>query len=180
VSVTVSLARKTPVQALPQLIVALPPEAVTTPVPAPEARTTNAWLPAGTVVKAAVALRALLASTLHTGLLPAPAQSPLQPENTLPASALATRVTRDPLAKPAPQVLPQTMPPGALITLPLPEPVRAALTVTGASSAKVAPTVVAALTVSVQGAVPLQAPDQPVKVEPAAAEAVSVTILPEA
>ncbi|HEY7539868.1 MAG TPA: hypothetical protein VIF11_06990 [Methylomirabilota bacterium] len=47
---------------------------------------------------------------------------PLQPENVEPAAGVAVKVTAVPLVKPAEQVLPQEMPVGALVTVPLPAP----------------------------------------------------------
>src|SRR5439155_19544212 len=89
-------------------------------------------------------------------------------------------VTAVPLGKFAAQVAPQLMPAGLLVTVPVPAPagvtVRAKLGVV-----KVAVTVVAAVTVTEQVPVPEQPPPvQPVKVEPAAGAAVSVTVVPYA
>src|SRR2546422_4778091 len=67
------------------------------------------------------------------------------------------------------------MPPGLLFTIPLPAPVLETVSVKFCT-AKVAVTVVAALSVTVQVPVPEQLPPlQPVKVEPAAGAAVKVT-----
>ena len=73
---------------------------------------------------------------------------------------------------------PQEMPTGALVTVPLPVP--ALLTVSAKVWAvKVAATERAALMVTEQEvAVPVHAPLQPLKVEPAAGVAVSVTAMP--
>jgi hypothetical protein len=55
--------------------------------------------------------------------VPVPLQPPpLQPENVEPAAGVAVKVTAVPLVKPAEQVLPQEMPVGALVTVPLPAP----------------------------------------------------------
>src|SRR5205823_13880690 len=83
-----------------------------------------------------------------------------------------------PLVKLAEQVTPQLIPAGELVTVPLPVP--ALLTVSAKlGRLKVAVTVVAAMTVTVQAPVPEHPPPlQPVKVEPAAAVAVSVTAVP--
>ena len=70
---------------------------------------------------------------------------------------------------------PQLIPAGALMTVPLP----ALLTVSAKVwVVKVAVTVVAALMLTVQVPVPVHAPLQPLKVEPAAGVAVSVTTVP--
>jgi len=103
---------------------------------------------------------------------------PLQPVKVEPATGAAVRVTAVPLANDAEQVVPQLIPVGALVTVPVPAP---ALVRVSAKdwSAKVAVTDVAALTVTVQVAVPEQPPPlQPAKVEPAAGAAVKVTAVP--
>src|SRR2546422_4340907 len=70
------------------------------------------------------------------------------------------------------------MPPGLLFTIPLPAPVLETVSVKFCT-AKVAVTVVAAPSVTVQVPVPEQLPPlQPVKVEPAAGAAVKVTAGP--
>jgi hypothetical protein len=74
-------------------------------------------------------------------------------------------------------VLPQAMPAGALVTDPEPAPLFTIVRPTG-ESAKVAVTLVAALIETTQEAVPAQPPLQPAKVEPGAAVAVKVTLLP--
>src|SRR5207253_2969690 len=110
---------------------------------------------------------------------PVPEQPPpAQPVKVEPAAGVAVNVTVVPLAKLAEQVAPQLIPAGALVTVPLPVP--ALLTVSAkVGRAKVAVTVVAALRVTVQVPVPEQPPPvQPVKVEPAAGVAVSVTTVP--
>src|SRR3989442_5546075 len=68
------------------------------------------------------------------------------------------------------------MPVGVLVTAPLPVPV--VVTVRMKVGVKVAVTVVVAVRVRVQEAVPVQPPLQPVKAEPAAGVAVSVTSVP--
>ena len=82
-----------------------------------------------------------------------------------------------PLAKTAEQLIPQLIPVRLLVTVP--EPVPAGVTVSTKVGMKVAVTVVAAETVTVHGSVPLHPPPvQPVKAEPAAGRAVSVTVVP--
>src|SRR5438552_3293046 len=97
----------------------------------------------------------------------------------LPVPAGVTvSVTAVPLVKLAEQVAPQVIPAGELVTVPLPVPAGVTVRVK-VWSAKVAVTVVAALRVTVQGPLPEQPPPlQPLKVEPAAGVAVSVTAVP--
>src|SRR5439155_17727229 len=106
---------------------------------------------------------------------PVPVQPPpLQPVKTELALEVAVSATTVPLAKLAVQVAPQLMSPGVLVTVPVPAPL--GLTVSMKIGAKVAVTVVAAETVSVQGPVPVQPPPlQPVKTELALEVAVSAT-----
>src|SRR5438128_1721959 len=99
---------------------------------------------------------------------------------TVQAPGAAVSVTAVPLAKLAAQVAPQVIPPGELVTVPLPVP--ALLTVSAKlGRLNVAVTVVAALKVTVQAPVPEQPPPlQPVKIEPATGAAVRVTGVPVA
>jgi hypothetical protein len=53
---------------------------------------------------------------------------PDQPPKALPAAGAAVNVTDVPYANPLPHVLPQLMPPGADVTVPVPEPARVTLT----------------------------------------------------
>jgi len=68
------------------------------------------------------------------------------------------------------------MPAGLLVTIPAPVPL--GVTVRTKVGVKIAVTVVAAETVTVQGPVPLHAPLQPVKTESLLGVAVSVTTAP--
>src|SRR5439155_1357135 len=103
---------------------------------------------------------------------------PLQPLKVEPAAALAVSVTAVPLGKLAEQVAPQLIPAGELVTVPLPAPEGVTVRVK-VCGVKVAVTVVAAETVTAQEPVPEHPPPlQPVKVELAAAVAVSVTAVP--
>src|SRR5438034_9749452 len=82
---------------------------------------------------------------------------PLQPVKVEPAAGAAVSVTAVPLVKLAEQVAPQVIPAGALVTVPLPAP--ALLTVSAkVGRAKVAVTVVAAQSVTVQVPVPEHPP----------------------
>jgi hypothetical protein len=108
-----------------------------------------------------------------------PVQAPDHPANVDPAIAVAVRVTFDPAAKSALQLLPQLIPVGALVTVPEPVPARETLS-TGRAAAvlNVAVAEVFALNDTVHVPVPLQAPDQPANVDPEAGVAVRVTEVP--
>src|SRR5438093_13660273 len=125
-----------------------------------------------------VALTVVAALTV-TVQVPVPTQPPRrQPLKVEPAAGAAVSVTEVPLANAAEQVAPQETPAGALVTVPLPATAlfRASVKV---CRAKVAVTVCAAFTVTVQVPVPEQPPPlQPEKVEPAAGAAVKVTEVP--
>jgi len=103
---------------------------------------------------------------------------PLQPLKVEPAAGAAVSVTAVPLGKLAEQVAPQVMPAGELVTVPLPVP--ALLTVrVKVCGVKVAVTVVAPETVTVQAPVPVHPPPlQPAKVELTFGVAASVTTVP--
>jgi hypothetical protein len=78
----------------------------------------------------------------------------------------------------AEQALPQLMPAGVLVTVPLPEPARFTVSAND-GTVNAAVTAVAALTVTTHVPVPLQPPPlHPVNVDPAATDAVSVTTAP--
>jgi hypothetical protein len=124
--------------------------------------------------KVAVTFRATLIVTVQE---PVPVQAPLQPAKVEP-EAIALSVTDAPELKFAAQVPGQLMPEGLLDTEPLPVPAR--VTVSGkVAVVNVAVTFRAALIVTVQEPVPVQAPLQPAKIEPEAAVALSVTDAPE-
>ena len=77
-----------------------------------------------TGTKMATAFRAWLIVTVQVAV-PNTAQSPVQPANSLPGSAVAVSVTVLRNEKTATQELPQEMPAGVLATLPAPAPIRA-------------------------------------------------------
>src|SRR5437867_1143788 len=114
--------------------------------------------------------------TVHA---PVPEQPPpLQPVNVEPVAGVAVSVTLVPLSKEAEQVAPQSIPAGLEVTVPLPVPAPLTVRVT-VWRLNVAVTVVAAFKVTEQVPVPKQPPPlQPVKVEPVAGVAVSVTKVP--
>ncbi|BAU47925.1 hypothetical protein SVA_1358 [Sulfurifustis variabilis] len=68
-------------------------------------------------MKVAATLRACVMDTVQ---LPLPEQPPLQPANVYPDAAEALSVTDVPAAYEAEQALPQLIPAGALVTVPLP------------------------------------------------------------
>src|SRR5690606_16511120 len=111
-------------------------------------------------LKVAVTLVAALIVTVHVPAPPHP--PPLQPANVEPLAGAAVSVTEVPGAYDWSQSVPQLMPAGIDVTVPVPLPLR--LTTSELLSAKGASTVTGAVTVRLHGAVPVQpAPDQPRK-----------------
>jgi hypothetical protein len=109
-------------QVLPQLMPA--GLLVTVPLPVPAFDNVSVYV-IGTKLKVAVQLTVLL-----TVMLPLEqAASPDQPAKTDPLAGTAVRVTTVPLTKLLEQPLPQFMPAGELVTLPLPVPARLTVTV---------------------------------------------------
>jgi hypothetical protein len=170
--VTVVPAAKLALQVLPQLIPA--GVDVTVPVPVPARATLNV---AGLRLKVA---DTDCAPDIETEQEPVPEQPPpLQPAKVDPVAAAALRVTVVPAAKLALQVLPQLIPAGTDVTVPVPVPARATLNVAGLR-VKVADTDCAPDIETEQAPIPEQPPPlQPAKVDPDAATAVSVTVVPE-
>jgi hypothetical protein len=108
-----------------------------------------------------------------------PVQAPLQPLKPLPGNGVAVKVTLVPPENAAPQVMPQLMPAGLLVTEPVPVPDLLTVSTEGPSR-KLAVTLLAALIVTTQLTFPLQAPLQPLKPLPAEGTAMSVTLVPMA
>ena len=110
---------------------------------------------------------------------PVPVQPPpLQPAKEEPDPGVASNVTGVPLRKVETQMAPQAIPLGVLVTVPLPLPSRATVSVVDCT-AKFAVSVVAAASVTTQAPVPEHpAPLQPVKTEPEPATAVRVVAVP--
>src|SRR5215470_14553260 len=127
--------------------------------------------------KVAVTAVAPISVTTH---VPVPVQlPPLQPVKVDPAAGAAVRVTMVPDVNETEQVVPQLMPAGELVTVPLPVPLLFTLSAKDACM-KVAVTEAAAFKVTTQVPVPVQPPPlQPVKVDPAAGAALSVMTVPD-
>jgi hypothetical protein len=118
---------------------------------------------------------------ITTQVVALPEQPWFQPLNVKPASGTAVRVTFDPVAKVELHDDPQEMPLGDDVTVPVPFPFRAMLRVCDAAGWNVALTETLADIVTVQvGEVPAQAPAHPARTDPAAGDAVSVTLVPDA
>jgi hypothetical protein len=147
------------------------------PVPVP-ARLTVSTVTFWVALKLAVTCWLALSVRLQVGLLPL--QPPVHPAKDEFVPAVSVSVTWVPLAKLAPQVGAQLIPPGLLATVPVPVP--ASVTVsTGAFclALKLAVTCWFALSVNVQvGLAPLQPPVHPANDEFAPAVSVSVTWVP--
>jgi hypothetical protein len=120
------------------------------------------------------------AEFIDTAHEPVPLHAPPQPVNVDPLAALAVRLTDDPVANDAEQVLPQEMPAGADETVPLPVPpvCTVSVCVGCVPNSKSAVTASDEFMVTVQLPVPLHAPPQPANTDPAAALAESVTAVP--
>src|SRR5262245_11048668 len=132
----------------------------------------------GTTVAVKVAVTVTGPETV-TAQEPVPLQPPpLQPAKVEPAAGAAVSVTTVPGANGVLQVGGHAMPAGLLVTVP--EPVPAIATASPSGPANVAVTEIGAVVIVTRhGPVPLQPPPlQPVKVEPAAGAAVSVTTVP--
>jgi hypothetical protein len=157
-------------------------ELVTAPVPVPLGETLSMNCGGGGAVpelKFAVATTAELIVSVQ---LPVPEQAPLQPIKVDPAFGVAMRVMTVFGSRGEKQALPQSNPSGNDVTRPVPLPAFAIVSdgelEGGVATVNAAPTLAAALTVTLQLPVPEQAPLQPVKFEPEAGVAVSDTNVP--
>ena len=103
---------------------------------------------------------------------------PLQPANVDPAAAVAVSVTDVPLAYPLLQLVPQLIPTGALITVPVPVPVLFTVSVGIVGGLKVAVMFWSPFMTTTQEPVPLQAPLHPENIDPPAGDADKVTVVP--
>jgi hypothetical protein len=171
VNVTSVPAARLAAHVLPQEIPA--GDEVTVPLPVPAFAT---FKPSWTTSKFAATD---LAEVMVTTQVPVPTQAPDQPVNTDPPSAVAARLMTAPVTRLAPHVVPQLIPDGEDPTVPAPAPVLLTANAYWTRS-KLAVTDLAASMARVHAPVPLQAPDQPVKVELASGLAVNVTTVPVA
>ena len=147
---------------------------VTVPDPVPASVTVAAKL-LTEPLNVAVTLRATVIVVVQ---VPVPVHAPLQPANVEPLAATAVSVTDAPLAKLAVHVVPQLMPVGDDVTVPVPVPAFVTAREKVVAPLNVAVTARAAVIDVVQVPVPVHAPLQPANVEPLAATAVSVTEVP--
>lgn len=120
----------------------------------------------------------VFAAVIVTEQIPVPEQAPVHPLNRLPADGVAVSVTCVPALKAAWQLVPQLMPRGLLLTLPLPDWLTLSTKVDGA---KVTDTDFEAVRLT-EHAVPLLLvhPDQPMTPLPVDGVAVRVTVDPVA
>jgi hypothetical protein len=148
---------------------------LTVPAPVPASVTVNAKLLALAVKFAATVVAAVIVN-VH---VPVPSQGPApQPANVDPFVGVAVNTICVPLAKLAVHAVPQLIPAGALVTVPVPVPPFVTVNATAFEVLNVAVTIAAAVNVTTQAPLPLHAPLHPAKVEPAAAVCVNVTIVP--
>src|SRR5258706_5888573 len=163
----------------PQLMPAGALATVLVPVPLRVTLSANCGGGAVPLLKFAVAVTAELIVRLQ---LPVPEQAPLQPVKVEPAFGVAMRVMTVFARRSEKQALPQSNPSGDDVTRPVPVPalvmVSDGVPDAGAARVNAAPTLAAALRVTLQLPVPEQAPLQPVKVEPEAGVAVRDTTVP--
>ena len=108
--------------------------------------------------------------------VPAVVQLPDQPPNVEPDAGAAVNVTVVPLLSVVEQVLPQLIPVGLLVTLPVPVPARLTVSVYAVMRLNTAVQLMLAFIVTL----PLvqAVPDQPVNVEPLAGVGVRLTSVP--
>jgi hypothetical protein len=168
VKMTLLFLLKLAAQVAPQLMPA--GELVTVPAPVPDLEIVSC-----TGIAAKLAVTALAALMVTTQVVAVPVQAPVQPLKVEPAVAVAVRVTEVFCLNLTEQVVPQLIPAGALVTVPPPVPVL--VTVKTLVGVKLAVTLLFVVMTTVQDvAVPVQATDQPLKVEPAAGVAVSTML----
>ena len=169
VKVTVESWLKLALQVAPQSIPAGALVIVPAPVPV-------LFMVRPTWMASKLAVAACAAPIVTVQVAVVPVHAPLQPVKLEPALAATVKVTFEFWLKFALQVVPQSIPAGALVIVPVPVPDLVTVNCTG-MALKVAVTVFAAFMVTVQVVVvPVHAPVQPSKAEPAAGAAVNVTL----
>jgi hypothetical protein len=181
VSVTDASLVRLAVQVVPQFIPA--GDDVTVPAPVPDLVTVSETVVGAMTLK--FALQVNVALSAITVLAAVPEQLPDQPANVDPLAGVAVNVTAVFNGNVAEQVLPQEMPTGLELTVPLPIPPRVTnklAVVTGGGVVGVAINVAVQLALTDSTAVnvlgvPEQCPDQPLKVEPLAAVANNVMLV---
>jgi hypothetical protein len=147
--------------------------ALMTVVPATSGLSLNAF---GLVLNVAVVARAAVIETVQVFVVPV--HAPLQPAKSELPVAAAVKVTMAPLVSDVEQTVPQSMPAGELVTVPLPVPALVTVNANDGSE-NVAVTDRAALIATVHvDVVPVQLPVQPPKMEPPDGAAVNVTVVP--
>jgi hypothetical protein len=118
-------------------------ELVTVPVPVPAGATVSVW-----VIKVKVAVTEI-SEVRFTWHVPVPLQPPPdQPAKVDPEAGVAVRVTWVPVANCAEQVVPQSIPAGLLVTVPLPLAAGVTVRMGLTAALKVAVTVVLAFNVT--------------------------------
>src|SRR5258708_31016478 len=138
------------------------------------------WIVPHASMGSKVAVQVSLAAMVTVALALVPEQAPDQALNVELESAVAVRRTRVPSVKLATQVAPQSMPVGLLVTVPWPVPLLVTVSVCVTTNSKLAVQVKSSwLTTTLAAAVvPEQAPLQPANLEPAPADAMSITVPP--
>jgi hypothetical protein len=147
---------------------------LTVPLPLPDFATVSAYVFS---VNVAVTAFAIVIGTTHDAVPVQP--PPLQPVNDEPADGVALSVTIVPKSKSSVQSLPQLMPVGDEVTVPVPLPAFITVSVCFVSvNVAVNVTACVSVTMHVGFALPLHAPpDHCVNVEPVEGVAVSVIML---
>ena len=164
---TICPGAKPATQVAPQ---SMPPGSLVTrpaPVPSRDTSSTTAGSNSASVIRSPVIVRSQVADWF--------AQAPLHPAKADPASGVAVRVTVDPCVNTSLQSMPQSMPAGALVTVPAPVPPIVTSSEAGMGS-KVAVTAADVDSVTTQSSGPVHPPPvHPANVEFASGTACSVT-----
>jgi len=109
---------------------------------------------------------------------PMPLQAPPHPAKFEPAPGVCVNVTCVPVGKFAAQTVPQLIPAGVLVTVPVPVPESDTVSVGNAAIVNVAETDALLFKVTLHEPVPVQAPPHPPKTKPEAGVGVNVTWVP--